>query len=242
MTGPTYQVVHQIRGRRDAKVALLAEHASNGMPPDFAWSQQDQWIAETHWAWDPGVREMVQELAVRFEAPAVLANFSRLLVDPNRAESSPGLIREHADGKGIHLNASVSGAERARRIERFHRPYHAAADRMAAAHQGPVLLSVHSFTPVYGGERRTIEVGVLWEKHDALNERLADAFEVAGLKVGRNEPYSGKEGLAYSVERHALRHGLAAVELELRQDLCVVADFRSRITAVLEACLGDLGL
>jgi predicted N-formylglutamate amidohydrolase len=164
----------------------------------------------------------------------VLSRFSRLLCDPNRAEHEPSLFRDLAEREPVHLNLELSTHERESRLTTYHRPFHAAIDRELDGRAGlHTLLSMHSFTPLYEGQPRALEVGVLFDREDALGEQLVSAFARAGFHVAPNEPYSGKEGLIHSAQVHADRFGLRAVELEVRQDLAVDPAFRERLLAVL---------
>lgn len=72
--------------------------------------------------------------------------------------------------------------------------------------QRPVLVTVHSFTPVYFGQPRAVEFGVI---HDA-DDRLACAIarQETGLLTRLNEPYSAADGVAR--RRRAARHALGA--------------------------------
>jgi predicted N-formylglutamate amidohydrolase len=163
---------------------------------------------------------------------AVLAGFSRLLADPNRPEDSPEIFRSIAEGRPVMLNSAMTADDRERRLSLW-RAYHAAADAVVGAIQAPVALAMHTFTPVYEGTPRAVEIGVLFDDEVLLAEGLADALSREGFRVAHNEPYSGKSGLMYSVDRHARRHARRAVELEVRQDLAVLPAVRARIaTAV----------
>ena len=209
----------QIDGPLTAPVVLTAEHASADLPDGWAWSAEDAWLVSTHWAVDLGIAEVTRRLAAAVAAPAVLATFSRLLVDPNRELSRPDLFRQVADGKLIHLNAQLTEEERHRRIERLYVPYHNAVDEVVNATPGAFVLSMHSFTPLYEGTRRPMELAVLFDEEEALGLILAEALAEGGWKVAVNEPYSGKEGLIYSAHRHAEEAGRPALEIEVRQDL-----------------------
>lgn len=206
-------------GASEAPVLLTCEHASKHLPEPWQWPVEDGWIRGTHWAYDPGADWLTRELAEELRAVAVLSRFSRLLADPNRAEDSPDLIRTRAEGREVELNRHVDTAERERRLERLHRPYHVAIDREVGRSRAPLLLAIHTFTPVYEGQRREVEVGVLFDEEEALAERFRRAIAAAGLVTRMNEPYSGRAGLMYSVDRHARAHGRRALELEVRQDL-----------------------
>ena len=227
-----------LEGAAGAPVFLTCEHASERLPDGWAWHPQDARLAGTHWAFDLGARDLVLDLAASMEAPAVLSRFSRLLVDPNRPEDSETLFRAEAEGAPVELNRDLSGEERARRIERFYRPYHDAIDRRLTEHAATVLFSIHTFTPVYEGAVRPMEVGVLFDTQDELAEGAAAAIRAAGFVTALNEPYSGKAGLIHAAERHAQRHGRKALELEVRQDLAVRPEVRTRLAAALARFFG----
>lgn len=223
-----------VRGRADAPILVTCEHASQSLPEGWSWSERDRRLVDTHWAFDLGAAELTHELADALEATAVLSRFSRLLVDANRPETSPTLFREHAEGEPIELNTiHLDDADRRARIERFLRPYHTAVDEAVGASRAPIVLAMHSFTPLYEGTPRTLEVGVLFDDDEPLAERVLEVLRRRGLRAEPNEPYSGKEGLMYAVDRHARTHRRQALELEVRQDLAVDAAFRAELVALL---------
>ena len=227
----TDEYVEVVRAGHGAAAAIFTcEHASRRLPEPWRWPAEDEWLAGTHWAYDLGAAELATELATRFATVAVLSRFSRLLADPNRPESDAELFRTTAEGRTIQLNTNLDAGERERRLDAW-RAYHLAADREVARSTAPVVLAVHTFTPVYDGSPRAVEVGVLFDDETALAERLRDAVHAAGFRVAMNEPYSGKLGLMYSVDRHARRHSRHALELEFRQDLAVDGVARARLVS-----------
>jgi predicted N-formylglutamate amidohydrolase len=228
------EAVEVVAGSPDARVLFTCEHATQRMPPGWAWPDADRRLIDTHWAYDPGARELACDLAVELDAVAVLSRFTRLLVDPNRPEDSDTLFRALADGAPILLNtAFLDASERARRIEQLHRPYHAAIDRELGASRAPLVFALHTFTPVYEGQRRTLEIGVLFDREEALAESLHEALRASGFAVELNEPYSGKGGLMHAADVHAQAHGRRALELEVRQDLATDPLFRRQLHGVL---------
>jgi predicted N-formylglutamate amidohydrolase len=150
-----------------------------------------------------------------------------LLIDPNRPLGSPELIRNLAEGRPIELNASVDGRERRRRIA-YWEGYHHGAESASRDSDAPFLFAVHSFTPLYEGQRRKLAIGVLFDHEEAAGERLARALEPLG-EVRLNEPYSGRDGLIYSAQRHADASGKRPLEIEVRQDLALERDFRGEL-------------
>jgi predicted N-formylglutamate amidohydrolase len=216
-----------VEGDRSLGLMLVADHAGRGLPQEYGDLGLPASEFERHIAYDIGVEAVTRELAALTGAPAVLANFSRLLIDPNRGEDDPTLIRQLYDGTVIPGNYPMDPEERERRLERFYRPYHDAVSAMVASvaratGSAPFIFSVHSFTPVMQGIVRPWHVGVLWDLDDRAPRALIEALaEDASLVVGDNEPYDGALR-GDTMFRHAIVNGFAHALIEIRQDL--VAD------------------
>lgn len=226
--------VEVVLGQRpDPPLFVCCEHASERLPEPWQWPEADHWLMGTHWAYDIGAAELTRELATSLGVTAVLARFSRLLADPNRDEGSGDMFLSRAEGREVLLNSNIDEVERERRLAQLWRPYHSAVDRELSRTTAPIVLAVHTFTPVWQGESRDVEVGVLFDEEEALAERAREAISRAGLFVAMNEPYSGRAGLIYSAQRHALAHNRRAIELEVRQDLAARASVRSKVVAAL---------
>jgi predicted N-formylglutamate amidohydrolase len=235
--------VELISGRPDTGVVLTCEHASNHLPAPWAWPEQDLWLVDSHWAIDLGIAEVTRALAAALGAPAVLARFSRLLCDVNRPLDADTLFRTTAEGRPIALNVNADPADRARRISRFHVPYHAVVDSVLGGHARASILSMHSFTPVYeAGPARPMQIGLLFDREEEVSRAMAESLSADGWKVALNEPYSGRDGLIYSADRHATRHGRRALELEVRQDVASDAEIRPRLVASLARALEHAGV
>ncbi len=229
--------VEIVRGAGGSGLVLSCEHASNRVPPPWRWPAEDDWLVASHWAWDPGAANITRSLASRLGIPAVLASFSRLLVDPNRRADHPTLFRDVADGRQVHLNEALSSEERSERMDALYHPYHQALGELVRDNAGANLLSVHSFTRVYeGGPPREMEIGVLFDHCEELARRLGQALADDGWVVALNEPYTGRGGMMYSVDHHARCYGRSALELEVRQDLATDPAVVSRlVTSVVSA-------
>jgi predicted N-formylglutamate amidohydrolase len=227
------ETVEEIDGDFDRRFVLTCEHASAHLPEPWKWPEEDRWLVDTHWASDIGAAEFTRRVAQRMNVPAVLARFSRLLVDPNRPLGSETLFRENADGRTVHLNEALLDAERVRRIDRFYHPYHAAVSAMVERSRGDTVFSIHTFTDTYEGDARILEIGVLFDEDEEPARRLVRHLEEAGFHVLQNEPWSGKAGLAYSPVRHAREFGRCALEIEARQDLIIEESFAARLAEAL---------
>ena len=234
--GSEAEAYERIRAQRpDPPVVVTCEHASERLPSPWTLPEEDTWLRGTHWMSDIGAASLARRLAERLGADAVLAGFSRILVDPNRDEDDETLIRTHADGRRIALNQGVSPEERERRLG-WWSAYHDAVAATVSASTAPILFAVHSFTPSYEGQARAMTLGVLYDHEEVLARRLADHLQQADLEpndVRLNEPYSGKDGLIYCVHRHAVACDRRALEIEVRQDLLVTPDYRDALLQAL---------
>ncbi len=212
-----------VDGDPAAGLLVICDHAENRLPAEYGDLGLPAEEFQRHIAYDPGAAAVSRRLARRLGVPAVMSTFSRLLIDPNRGEDDPTLIMRLSDGAVVPGNARVDTGERSLRIARFHAPYHAAVDaaidRALAAGNPPVLVSIHSYTPVWRGYRRPWHAGVLWDIDPRFAEPLiAELRADPDLVVGDNEPYSGAL-VNDSMYRHATRRGLAHGLIEIRQDL-----------------------
>ncbi|MEI8180003.1 N-formylglutamate amidohydrolase [Aestuariivirga sp.] len=243
--GDAYEIV---AGVRPTPLILLCDHASNAVPAEYG----DLGLAPAqfarHIAYDIGARDLTLGLAGRLGAPAVLSGFSRLLIDPNRGLDDPTLVMRISDGAAVPGNREVDEAERQRRINRFHAPYHQAIAETVMAVQGqglvPLIVSIHSFTPVWRGRPRPWHVGILWDRDDKIATAMIRGFAAQGdLVVGDNEPYHGAlEG--DTLNTHGTVPGLPHALIEVRQDLIAaktgVDDWVERVARVIEPIMNDI--
>ncbi len=202
---------------------LVCDHASNHVPAELDSLGLLPEQLELHIAYDIGAAAMTRRLAELLHAPAVLAGFSRLVIDANRVTDHETSIVAVSDGVEVPGNRHLGEAERRRRIARYFEPYHQAVARglKAALARGerPIFVSLHSFTAVMQGFQRPWQVGILWDRDDSLAAPLIRALAARGLTVGDNQPYSGGTDFGYTMQHHALPPGLPQVLIEVRQDL-----------------------
>ena len=224
-------------------LVLLCEHASNALPARLAPSAADRPWLETHWAWDPGAADLTRALADQLDAPAILGSVSRLVCDLNRPPGDPTWLRTEVEGHRLSFNADVDAGERARRAAEHWLPYHAAADAVLAERtargQRPLVFSIHTFTPLYLGQRRTVELGVLFDEDERRAEVLRARLAAGGFDTRLNEPWSGREGLIYSPDRHARAHRLPCLEVEVRNDLLATPHAVDSVARLLAESLLD---
>lgn len=231
----------EIAGPDQPDWILICDHATNRVPPcvnggDLGIAPADM---ARHIAWDPGAAGVTRGLARHLQAPAILANFSRLVIDPNRGECDPTLLMKLYDGTIIPANRHVDADERLRRIEMFHRPYHAAVARLLAAHPKVPLVSIHSFTPqLQGRAPRPWHIGILYSDDTRLAAPLMQVLrDRTDWCIGDNKPYSGHLPQD-TMDRHGIQTGRPHVLIELRNDLIETpgqqADWAAKLAPLLQ--------
>lgn len=205
-----------------AATLLLCDHAGRRIPKCLGDLGLDAAAFERHIAWDIGAAEVARRLAIRLDAPLVFSNYSRLVIDVNRRPDDPTAMPEESDGTPVPANRGLAGAAREARISCIHEVYHQIVGRKLAALTArgvPMVISVHSFTPVFKGFERPWQIGVLWNKDGRLAKPLMKRLAELEVSVGDNEPYSGQDAHGYTLPRHVEDVGYPHVLLEIRQDL-----------------------
>ena len=204
----------------------------------------DPFARRCHLALDIGAGALTESLAKSLGVTAVLCQYSRLVVDCNRQLMDPGAFLEYGDGVVIPGNRNLHREDKEKRANEIYWPYHNAIEaqlgRLKDAGVDPILIAVHSFTPVLNGESRTWEMGVLWDTDPVTAQIFVADLREAGYLVGDNEPYSGKAPQDFTIDNHAERAGIAHVGLEIRQDLIHHDDGVDRIAAVLDTLFRTL--
>ncbi|MEP0519379.1 MAG: N-formylglutamate amidohydrolase [Hyphomicrobiales bacterium] len=237
---PEWQAANIVEGNWDGQLLFLCDHARSAIPPQYENLGLPHSQLSRHIAYDIGMEALTRSLAKRLGAPAVLSTYSRLLLDPNRGEDDPTVLMRLSDGAVIPGNRYADDDERELRLRLFHRPYHVAisqaVDRMISGSKGPLIVSLHSFTPVWRGVQRPWHAGVLWDKDNRAADALITELEAQpDLIVGDNEPYSGAL-TNDTLNRHGTRRGISHVLLEVRQDLVAddagVEDWSTRLAPI----------
>lgn len=204
-------------------LVLICDHARNTLPEEYGSLGLPESEFSRHIAFDIGAEGLLRGLARELGVPAVLATYSRLLIDPNRGEDDPTLIRQLYDGTIVPGNYPLSEEERQTRINTYYRPYHEA---VAAAIEGclssgivPAVFSVHTMTDRWAGRKRPWHAAILWDRDPRFAIPMLEELRRTGQHViGDNEPYDGALA-GDTLYRHCTRKGLANALLEIRQDL-----------------------
>ena len=224
-------------------VVLVCEHASFRIPPEFHDLGLKADALTSHIAWDPGAMETALALSGMLDASLVYSTVSRLVYDCNRPPEAPAAMPAVSEIYAIPGNSALTQAERQARAETYYRPFEHCLEEVLEERNGDaVVVTLHSFTPVYTGVRRDVEIGVLHDADSRFADAMLDAAE--GYNVRRNEPYGPADGVTHTLKRHALPRGLLNVMIEIRNDLIATPEqclaMATHLSKWLEASLASL--
>lgn len=212
-----------------APILIVCDHASNAVPARLHGLGLLERDLHRHIALDIGAAEMSEKLADRFDAPAILGGYSRLVIDCNRQLDHPSSISTISDETIIPGNAQLSPEDICRRQDACFWPYHRKIEAYLRDFDQrgvvPAIISMHAFTPYLAGQNRPWHIGILWDEDDRIARPLIETLKMRGdFEIGENEPYSGKARFGYTIEEHAEAAGRPGVLIEVREDIISTAE------------------
>ena len=217
--------VETVNPMGESDICLVCEHAGRLVPRALGRLGLTDADFDRHIAYDIGAEAVSRRLSALLDAPLVLQRYSRLVYDCNRPPEAPSAMPEVSETTSIPGNAGLTPEDRRQRTDEIYRPFHAAVtrtlDAIEARGNAACLVTIHSFTPVYKGAVRTLDLGIL---HDE-DARLADALiasarrDTPHIDVRRNEPYGPADGVTHTLVKHAAPRGIENVMIEIRNDL-----------------------
>jgi len=212
-----------LRPQGSGPFVLFCDHAGNHVPAELHHLGLPAAELARHIAWDIGAAGVTAALSEILDAPAILCNTSRLVIDCNRHLNAANLIPAVSDGTLIPGNLHISEAARAIRIERWFHPYHHAIESVLLEREArgvkTIVVSIHSMTAALAGVPRPWQIAISSHLDRRIAEPVLDALRRSGdVIVGDNQPYNLDPDVDYSIPFHALRRELPHVQVEFRQD------------------------
>jgi predicted N-formylglutamate amidohydrolase len=203
---------------------LICDHAGRRIPRALGTLGVAEADLSRHIAWDIGARGVASRLAAKLDAVLIAQTYSRLVIDCNRPPGAPTSIPTRSESTDIPGNRNLAPADAGARAREIFAPYHQRItqelDRRRALARPTVLISMHSFTPVFHGVARPWHIGMLYNREARLARALLALIRAEGRwTVGDNEPYAVGDGTDYAIPVHGEQRGLPHVEIEVRQDL-----------------------
>ncbi len=223
---------------------IICEHASNHIPDEYNKLGLSDDAINQHIAWDPGALAVAQQLSKQLDAPLVEQCVSRLVYDCNRPPEAWNAMPFQSEIYEIPGNANLSEEERNNRINKVYVPFKEAVtaclDHKTTDTHKPVVITVHSFTPVYKGQKRDVEIGFLHDKDNRFADQLIKSFasETTEYDLRLNEPYAPVDGVTHTLTEHALPRELMNVMLEIRNDLIADQEAQNHMASLLVKAIG----
>jgi predicted N-formylglutamate amidohydrolase len=214
------------------RVVLICEHASNRIPDIFGDLGLNRADRDSHAAWDPGAYGLALRLSAALDAPLIASTVSRLVYDCNRPPDAADAMPAKSELIHVPVNAGLNAEQKSARVASVYDPFCAAvAQVLDGRDTGTIIVTVHSFTLIYFGKPRSVEIGLLHDDDSRLVDAMLDqTHALAHRNIQRNEPYGPKDGVTHTLTKHALPRGLANVMLEVRNDLLGDDDAIAAIT------------
>jgi predicted N-formylglutamate amidohydrolase len=177
-----------------------------------------------HIAWDIGIAGVAEALSKHLDAHLIAQLYSRLVIDCNRPPGAPSSIPRISEATTIRGNEGLAQEAAEARRQQIFDPYHRrideVIDRRLRDGVATVLVSLHSFTPVYAGIARPWHIGTLYHRDTRLPPLLLGLLRgEPDLVVGDNEPYAVSDETDYTIPVHGEARGLMNTGIEIRQDL-----------------------
>jgi predicted N-formylglutamate amidohydrolase len=202
------------------KAFLTCEHAGYDIP---VWLNKHFHVPEevlvSHQGWDPGAYVIAKALKKRLGVPLWSVHTSRLLVEANRSQGHKQFFSAYSKG--------LDEALKARAINYIYMPFRRAVNQWIHEHLtlGPLIhLSIHSFTPILGKEKRKADIGLLYDPRYPLEVELCHQLYLElkdrSWHVRKNYPYQGKsDGHTKQLRKKWAAYGYAGIEIEVNQGL-----------------------
>ena len=200
---------------------VTCEHATARVPAAYApWFDGAGEALRSHRGSDLGAAALAEQLAAAVGVTPLLADASRLLVECNRSQGADAIFSEWSRRMPEELREAA--------LEHHWRRHRERVAEAAAAHveRGALVahVGVHTFTPVWDGVTREIDVAWLFDPARPAEVEFVDRWQQAlaaaapALRLRRNEPYQGtSDGLTTDLRRRFPADRYLGVEIEVNQ-------------------------
>ena len=216
--------VHESHPGGTSSFLLTCDHYGRRLPKELGDLGLPESELTRHIAWDIGIAGVAEALSKRLDAHLIAQRYSRLVIDCNRPPDVASSIPIVSEATTIPGNEALAREAAELRRTLIFKPYHRrideVIDRRLSDNRPTVLVSLHSFTPVYAGIARPWHIGTLYHRDKALPPLLLKALRAEGdLVIGDNEPYAVSDETDYTIPVHGEARGLTNSGIEIRQDL-----------------------
>ncbi len=218
-----------------ARVLLVCEHACSYIPARFENLQLSTDVLGSHAAVDIGALDLAKSVSRLLDAPLLSTAVSRLIYDCNRAFGASGAIPEKSEVFEIPGNRNLSDAEVRKRYDDYYLPFETAISNCLENYdEPPLLVTIHSFTPVYYGSTREVDIGIICDQDKRLADQMvSQASALTDLCVKLNDPYGPGDGVTHTLALHGYKNDLLNTMIEVKNDLLGTVEQRQDMALIL---------
>lgn len=218
---------------------VTAEHASATLPSSLEGILREYLNScDTHKVFDPGTQSIADELSTKLKCPMVAGKHSRLAIDLNRSIGNSSQFNQ--------LVYDLGESEKLQLLNELYLPFRNETkeiiDKALADSKSVIHLSIHSFTKTFEGQKRNVDLGILFDDQRPLESKFSkDLMKLLKivfpeLSIRANEPYHGREdGHTTALRKRYSEDRYIGIELEFSQDLDLDLDAESYATIIAKA-------
>jgi predicted N-formylglutamate amidohydrolase len=225
-----------INAESRSPLLLLCEHAGNTIPEPWDGLGLDPAYLDTHYAYDLGAGLLTRTLSDSLASASVVSRYSRIFLDYNRFREDWDYIRPDIGGIPVPGNLHMGADERKRREAVAAEPVRKAIESLIPLKRA--VVAIHSFTPVMGGDHRTVDVSILWDRPSRFTSVAMEELQAAaarfGLRAADNAPYDLRQFGPRSLKTHAADHGLPYFYVEVNNGLFTSGETSGKVVAMLD--------
>lgn len=222
-----------------APLLLVCEHASNYIPPQLDQLQLADDVLQSHVALDIGALDLARQISDMLDAPLVSSTVSRLVYDCNRSFDIHAAIPEQSEVYRIPGNCDLSVPQMIARYKNYYLPFESAISGLLAQFTGaPLIVTIHSFTPIYQGIERELDIGIICDQDSRLGDQMLKlAQRDSALHVASNQPYGPADQVTHTLQVHGVEKGLLNTMLEIKNDLLDTIEQRANMASILASLI-----
>jgi predicted N-formylglutamate amidohydrolase len=214
---------------------ITCEHAGNQVPDSYAYLFKDhEDVLQTHRGYDPGAWEIAQYISNQLNVPVFGCHTTRLLVEANRSLGSSELFSE--------FSKPLSEIDKQKILNQYYVPYRQAVVEALLQMNKPIIhISIHTFTPIWEGKERKVDIGLLFDQERKHEEVFCDKWKAGldqllpGLQVKFNEPYKGIHDGFTTYLRKKYPEDYIGIEVEINQKYFFLNDWETIAKALVKS-------
>jgi predicted N-formylglutamate amidohydrolase len=203
------------------KFILTCEHGGNEIPEEYEYLfNKTPEVLKTHRGLDIGALVLFEKLKAIKADSSHFSTTSRLLVELNRSRNHKSLFSEYTKPLQKIVRRHI--------LTKYYTPYrntvYAQIYKWVSKGNRVVHISVHTFTPIFEGKERKVDIGLLFDPKKKAEKEFCAGWKSemkalnSNFTVKFNEPYLGKsDGFTTFLRKEFDDSSYAGIELEVNQ-------------------------